>query len=102
MLVVHIYCIFLICLFMYIPAYLVLHIATYFLHISAHLNLPIMAPGIFTLMHIQANNTYMHINVYLCIFLAYYAHILHISHFYNCANFLHIRFSIFHAYFCIF
>ena len=39
----HIYCIFLFCLFPHIPAYLVLHIAAYFLHIFAILNLHIMA-----------------------------------------------------------
>ena len=42
-LVMHIYCIFLICLFVHIPAYLVLHIAAYSLHIAAYLNLHISA-----------------------------------------------------------
>ena len=39
----HIYCIFLFCLFPQIPAYLVLHSAAYFLHIFTYLNLHIMA-----------------------------------------------------------
>ena len=43
MLIMHIYCMFLICLFVNIPAYLVPHIAAYFVHISAYLNLHIMA-----------------------------------------------------------
>ena len=41
-LIMHIYCIFLFCLFPHIPAYLILHIAAYFLHIFAYLNLHIM------------------------------------------------------------
>ena len=43
MLIMHIYCIFLVCLFVHIPAYFVLHIAAYFVHISAYLNMHIMA-----------------------------------------------------------
>ena len=76
MLIMYIYYIVFICLFVHIPAYLVLHIAAYFVHISAYLNLHVMAfyPHAYSSMQ----HIYLHISAYLCIFGAYYAHILHI------------------------
>ena len=81
MLIMHIYCIFLICFFVHIPAYLVLHIAAYFLHISAYLNLHIMAylpVCIFKqITHMFARKMQIQVYfVYLCIFGSSYLYIL--------------------------
>ena len=82
--------IFLICLFVHIPAYLVLQKELYFVHISAYLNLHIIAylPScIFEhITHISAYKcVFMHILCLLC------THIAYISHLHICANFLHIE-----------
>ena len=89
MLIMHIYCTFLMCLFEYIPAYLVLHIAAYFVHISAHLNLHIImaySPScIFKhTKHISAYK--MHIYAY-CLFFTYIAYF---SFAYGTAYFVHV------------
>ena len=99
MLIRHIYCIFLVCLFVHIPAlaYFVLHIAAYFVHISAYLIVQIMSyltPCIFKhITHISAYK--MHIYVYFglimhiyCIFLI--CTFVHISCIFGIAYFVHI------------
>ena len=91
---VHIYCIFLFCLFVHVPAYLVPHIAAYFVHISAYLNLHIMA-----YLPSYISKHIIHTSAYKCVFMhiAYFAHTLHIFHLH-----MHIFIYFLHILYCIF